>query len=191
VNSFKKSIPFFCLLVVLLVFCDQFLKLFVFLKQDGGFLSIKVTSFFNIIYLENNGIAFGFLSELGSVFKFFLTLFRLFAVVFIFFFFISLIKKKRVCLLGCVPFSLVLAGAIGNVIDSVFYSFVGMNLGPSGGLFQGRVIDMFSFSFFPPVFNLADAFVCVGLFLIFIFQTNIVLNKKTSIWVDFRGLFKR
>ena len=190
-NYFKKSIPFFCLLVVLLVFCDQFLKLFVFLKQDGGGLSIKVTSFFNIIYLENNGIAFGFLSELGSVFKFFLTLFRLFAVVFIFFFFISLIKKKRVCLLGCVPFSLVLAGAIGNVIDSVFYSFVGMNLGPSGGLFQGRVIDMFSFSFFPPVFNLADAFVCVGLFLIFIFQTNIVLNKKTSIWVDFRGLFKR
>ena len=89
------------------------------------------------------------------------------------------------------PLSLVLAGAIGNVIDSVFYSFVGMNLGPSGGLFQGRVIDMFSFSFFPPVFNLADAFVCVGLFLIFIFQTNIVLNKKTSIWVDFKGLLMR
>ena len=87
-------------------------------------------------------------------------------------------------------FSLILSGAIGNVIDSVFYGFVGLNQN-SNGLFQGAVIDMFAFSFFPPVFNLADAVVCIGLFLIFIFQTNIVLNKKNSIWVDFRGLFKR
>lgn len=189
-SFFKKSIPFFCLLVAILVCCDQALKLFVFFKQDGGYLSINISSFFKIVYLENNGIAFGFLSEQGDLFKFFLTLFRLFAVVFIFFFFVSIIKKKKICLLGCVPFSLVLAGAIGNVIDSVFYSFIGMNLNSSGELFQGKVIDMFAFSFFPPVFNLADAFVCVGVFSIFIFQTNIMLNKKRSLWSDFINLFK-
>ena len=188
-SFFKKSIPFFCLLIAILVCCDQALKLFVFYKQVGGSLPINITSFFEIVYLENNGIAFGFLSEQGDLFKFFLTLFRLFAVVFIFFFFISIIKKKKVCLLGCVPFSLVLAGAIGNVIDSIFYSFIGLNRDP-GGLFQGKVIDMFSFSFFPPVFNLADAFVCVGVFSIFIFQTNIMLNKKRSLWGDFINLFK-
>lgn len=191
----KKSIYFFCFLTLLLVFFDQALKVFVFLKQcdlsTGERLSINIAPFFDIVYVENNGIAFGFLSSLGTSFKFFLTLFRLFAVIFIFFFFSSIIRKNKICLLGCVPFSFVLSGAIGNVIDSVFYSFLGLNLGPTGGLFQGRVIDMLSFSFFPPVFNLADSFVCIGVFCILFFQTNIVLNKKRPLWADLKAVFRR
>lgn len=186
----KKSLLFFFFLVVLLVFCDQFLKVFVFFENQANNLPYSFGPFLNITYVENPGIAFGVGSGLGPIFKFFLTLFRLFAVIFISFFFVSIIKKKRVCLLGCVPFSLVLSGAIGNVVDSVFYAFVGLNK-DSNDLFQGAVIDMFHFSFFPPVFNLADSFVCVGVFCLFVFQTNIVLNKKKSIWSDFKGLFLR
>ena len=78
-----------------------------------------------------------------------------------------------------------------NENDSVFYSFLGLNLGPTGGLFQGRVIDMLSFSFFSPVFNLADSFVCIGVFCILFFQTNIVLNKKKPLWADLKAVFRR
>jgi len=207
VISIKKSVYFFFFLSLLLVFFDQALKIWVFVEQCELFplhktipiegvlynqrLSFDLAPFFKIVYVENNGVAFGFLSNLGVDFKFFLTLFRLFAVIFICFFFVSIIRKKKICLLGCVPFSLVFAGALGNVIDSVFYSFLGLNLGPVGNLFQGRVIDMFSFSFFPPIFNLADSFVCIGVFCLLLFQTNIFLNKKNSVWVDFIGLFKR
>ena len=48
VSFFKKSIPFFCLLVAILVCCDQALKLFVFFKQDGGYLSINISSFLRL-----------------------------------------------------------------------------------------------------------------------------------------------
>jgi len=190
----KKSLVFFFLLTCGLVFIDQSLKIWVFFQQKSLLYSgqpiLRFGDLLNIVYVENNGVAFGFLANLGPAFKFFLSLFRLFAVIFISLFFVSIIKKRRVCLLGCVPFSLILAGALGNVLDSVFYGFLGLNLEGSG-LFQGKVIDMFAFSFFPPVFNLADSFVCVGVFCLFVFQTNIILNKKNSIWVDFMGLFKR
>ena len=157
----------------------------------GGGVIFSLGEFFNLVYVENNGVAFGFLSNLGPGFKVFLTLFRLFAVVFISLFFISIIKKKQLCFLGCVPMSLIFAGAVGNVIDSVFYGVLGLNISGDSGFFQGKVIDMFSFSFFPPVFNLADTFVCVGVFCLFLFQTNLILNKKKSIWDDFLTLLRR
>ena len=180
-----------------LVFIDQFLKVWIVFQQkelillSGGGCIFGLGDFFNLVYVENNGIAFGFLSNLGSGFKIFLTLFRLFAAVFISLFFVSIIKKKQLFFLGCVPMSLVLAGAVGNVIDSIFYGVLGLNISGESGFFQGKVIDMFSFSFFPPVFNLADAFVCVGVFCLFLFQTNLVLNKKKSIWSDFLSLLGR
>ena len=192
----KKSVLFFFLLAIGLVCGDQFLKIWVVFQQkslvgSGGGSIFGLGGFFNLVYVENNGVAFGFLSNLGSGFKVFLTLFRLFAAVFISLFFVSIIKKKQLCFLGCVPMSLVLAGALGNVIDSVFYGVLGLNISGESGFFQGKVIDMFSFSFFPPVFNLADAFVCVGAFCLFLFQTNLILNKKKSIWDDFLTLLRR
>jgi signal peptidase II len=191
----KKNIYFFFLITTILLFFDQSLKVWVFFQQEalpyGEVFSIKITPFFNLSYVENNGIAFGFLGEIGASFKFLLTLFRIFAVIFLCFFAISVINKKRTSVLGVVPLSLVTAGAFGNVIDSVFYGFLGLNNGPANPLFQGRVIDMFSFSFFPPVFNLADSFVCVGVFCLFLFQTNVFFNIKNSFWFDLRALFKK
>tara|TARA_Y100001968_G_scaffold254401_1_gene240294 strand:+ start:1293 stop:1910 length:618 start_codon:yes stop_codon:yes gene_type:complete len=204
----KKNILFFFACSFLFLFFDQALKLWVFFEQCSLFpefrtvpsfeyipyknrLNIELSSFLKIVYIENTGVAFGFLSNLGVDFKYFLTFFRLFAVVFISFFFVSIIKKRSVCLIGCLPFSLVFSGALGNLFDSVFYSFWGFNVGPVGSLFQGGVVDMLHFSFFPPVFNLADSFVCVGVFCLLFFQTNIVLKRKNSFWEDIKGFVRR
>ena len=71
-------------------------------------------------------------------------------------------------------FALLISGAVGNCIDSVFYEVLGLNkenLG--GGLFSGNVIDMLRVSFFPPIFNLADSFITIGCFLGLVFYRNL------------------
>jgi lipoprotein signal peptidase len=72
-------------------------------------------------------------------------------------------------------FALLISGAVGNCIDSVFYEVLGLNkenLG--GGLFSGNVIDMLRVSFFPPIFNLADSFITIGCFLGLVFYKKFV-----------------
>lgn len=155
-------------------------------------------SWFRIHFVENNGMAFGM--ELGGNWgKILLSTFRVVAVCAIGYYLIKLCRKEgRTLLVLCV--SLVLAGAVGNIIDSAFYgvifdSSVGQiaTLFPEGGGYgtwlQGRVVDMFyfpliesrfpdwlpiwggeSFTFFNPVFNFADAAISVGIILLLLFQ---------------------
>ncbi len=69
---------------------------------------------------------------------------------------------------------MLIAGAAGNCVDSVFYELFGLNVFSVGdGLFSGNVIDMFQFSFFPPVFNLADSYITVGCVLGLVFYKNL------------------
>jgi len=144
-------------------------------------------------FVENNGMAFGF-SLPGESGKIILTMFRIGAVVAIGFY------LKRLITIGAhtgliISLSMVMAGAMGNIIDSVFYGviFSGSNvvetatLFPHGGgyapLLHGKVVDMFyfpiikgnyptwfrdgsSFIFFRPVFNIADSSITVSVAII-------------------------
>ena len=166
---------FFFVFVFLLVFLDQSLKVWVFFNQDAlGFPGWwwENIPFFDIIYLENPGMAFGFLNQSGFFVKFLLSIFRVFAVFFLFFYVIK--RFYFLSFFTLFVFALLISGAVGNCIDSVFYEVLGLNkenLG--GGLFSGNVIDMFRVSFFPPIFNLADSFITIGCFLGLVFYKNL------------------
>ena len=136
-------------------------------------------------YTENNGMAFGM--ELGGdLGKLVLTLFRIVAVCGIGYGLVHLIKNKYHRGL-IMMVALILAGAVGNIIDSTFYGVI-YQYAP---LFHGRVIDMFYFPllsgsfpawipvwggeeyiFFRPVFNLADAAISVGVIMILLNQKH-------------------
>ena len=162
----------------------------------------KILDWFYIHFTENNGMAFGM--ELGGDWgKLTLSLFRIIFVVFIVVYLIKLVNKKADQILIS-SLSLVLAGAIGNIIDGVAYGALFSDsyhqtasfLPESGGyapLFLGKVVDMFYFPmftgylpewlpywggeyavFFRPVFNIADAAISIGVGIMILFQKRIM-----------------
>jgi signal peptidase II len=173
------------LTAIFIILFDQIIKTWVrahmFMGEEIRFLG----SHGMLHYTENNGMAFG-MEWGGDAGKLALTLFRIFAVCGIVYTLIYLIKHKyhRGLIMNV---ALILAGAVGNIIDSTFYGIM-YNYAP---LFHGRVVDMFyfpllrgtfpawvpvwgneAFEFFRPVFNLADASICVGVIMILIFQKH-------------------
>ena len=171
------------LLIILVLLADQFSKIWIktnmYLGQEFKILG----DWFIIHFTENNGMAFGL--EFGGEFgKLALSLFRVFAVAGIGYAIYYMVKHKyhRGLILNV---SLVFAGAMGNIIDSVFYGVIFKY----ETLFHGRVVDMLyfpivkgifpnwlpiwggeNFEFFRPVFNLADTAISVGVITILIFQ---------------------
>ena len=132
--------------------------------------SIWVTDWFQINFQENNGMAFSI--EMGN--KIFLTLFRIIAVGGLLYIINKLIKEGyKTGFIVCMV--LITAGALGNIIDCVFYG----RIWNYAGWFHGKVVDMLYFPiirnaagecvFFQPVFNIADSFITVAVFLIIIF----------------------
>ena len=189
------------LVVFLVLFIDQFFKIWIKTNLMIG-ESIRVLDWFYILSIENNGMAFGM--ELFD--KMFLTFFRIIAVVAIGYYVYYTIKKGFN--FGfTVAIALIFAGALGNIIDCVFYGVlfnssegqVAVFLPEVGGyapLFQGRVVDMLyfplidttwpswmpsvggtRFTFFDPVFNIADSVICFGVFYILLFQRKYILNS--------------
>ena len=141
------------LIVFLVLIIDQIIKISV--KTSMYFHeSIRVSDWFYIYFTENNGMAFG----LEIFAKLFLTIFRIVAVILITWYIAKLVRQPKKVKTGyIVCLSLVLAGAIGNIIDCVFYgeifsestrtqiaSFVPMGEGYSDWL-HGKVVDMFYF----------------------------------------------
>jgi signal peptidase II len=171
------------LLIFLVLLADQVLKTWIKTNMYIGQEYKIIGEWFIIHFTENNGMAFGL--EFGGEFgKLALSLFRIVAVGGIGYGLHYLIKHKyhRGLILNV---ALIFAGALGNIIDSVFYGVIYKY----AGFFHGRVVDMFyfpilkgtfpkwfpvwggePFEFFRPVFNLADAAISVGVIAIFIFQ---------------------
>ena len=190
-------------IVMLLLVLDQALKIWIkthFQLHE----SVEITPWFYIYFTENPGMAFG-IEVIG---KLFLTVFRIVAVAFISYYLYKIVKQNySFGFIACV--ALVLAGAVGNIIDSVFYGVIfDHSYGqvatflPEGGGYapwlHGKVVDMFyfpliqttwpdwvpfyggeEFVFFRPIFNLADSAICVGVFALLLFYRH-TLSKSLS-----------
>ena len=175
------------LLVILLLVTDQVIKFAVKLNMTIGESIPVFGNWFQICFIENNGMAFG-MQFGGSIGKLALSLFRVVLIGFIIVYLRRLIKREDTPTGVLVGLALVLVGAIGNVIDCLFYgeifsastyTQVAQLFPPDGGytgLLYGKVVDMFYFPiidttwpqwmplwggehfiFFSPIFNFADA----------------------------------
>lgn len=190
----KKTLAIITVLIAIIL--DQVIKIYV--KTNFSLNeSVEVFSWFQIHFTENNGMAMG-IEFGGKAGKLFLTLFRIVAVAGIVYWLIGTIKRK-VHSAVVVAIALILAGAVGNIIDSVFYGVIFDDSyhkvatlfadQPYGTLFHGKVVDMFYFpiwqgvlpewipfkggeqyTFFQYIFNPADAYITIGVALLFIFS---------------------
>jgi signal peptidase II len=171
------------LIIFLVLIADQVLKTWIKTNMYIGQEFKIIGNWFIIHFTENNGMAFGM--EFGGEFgKLALSLFRIAAVAGIGYGLYYLIRHKyhRGLILNV---ALIFSGALGNILDSVFYGIIYKY----AGLFHGRVVDMFYFPilegifptwvpiwggedyvFFRPVFNVADAAISVGVVIILIYQ---------------------
>lgn len=133
-----------------------------------------IGDFFRITFTENPGMAFGF--DPGSDFKLFISVFSLVASVALLIYLYS-IRKKSLSLK--IAIALILGGAVGNVIDRMFYGMI-YDYAP---LFYGKVVDFFDFDFFNfsifgrsydrwPIFNIADAAVSIGVLILLVFYKH-------------------
>lgn len=182
------------LLVIAILLIDQIIKILV---KTGMELheSIRVTDWFYISFIENNGMAWGM--QIGP--KLLLSLFRVIAIAFLgYYIWLQAKKKARWGYIICLV--MVMAGATGNLIDCMFYGlgfeastpfsvshWVGLGNGYAPFL-MGKVVDMFyfpiiqttwpdwmpfwggeEFIFFSPVFNFADASISVGVVTLLLF----------------------
>jgi signal peptidase II len=190
--NFKKlGLPILLVFGVLLI--DQLVKLYIKTNFYLGEEIHVLGDWFRIHFTENYGMAFG-LEFGGKGGKILLTLFRLVAVGFIGWYIVDLTKKDA-HKWYVIAWSLILSGALGNIIDSVFY---GVMFGYDAW-FHGRVVDMFyfpiiqttipenwpfwageDFEFFRPVFNVADAAISIGFVIILLGQKTFFKEETTS-----------
>ena len=204
-NLSSRYIPWIVVFSVLLL--DQISKIIVKTQMTLGQNIPVIGNWFNIYFIENEGMAFGmqFSGEHG---KLILSLFRIVAVIFIGWYIHRLIIQKAHKGL-IVSVSLIFAGALGNIIDSAFYGMIfsesyfsqTAEFLPEGGgyapFLHGRVVDMLyfpiirgyfpewfpfwggqDFIFFRPVFNIADSAITIGVFILLIFQKKFFDSVK-------------
>jgi signal peptidase II len=187
------------LLIFVILLVDQLSKIYIKTNFVLG-EEVNVFSWFKILFIENEGMAWG--TEIpGTYGKLILTVFRLFAVTAIGYWLWDSIQKNSSTYL-IVAIALILAGAFGNIIDSVFYGIVFddshnhlatlFSEKPYGKVFHGKVVDMLyfpfiqdypmpkwvpflggkPFTFFNAIFNVADMAISTGVGIL------IVFNKK-------------
>lgn len=183
------------LLMVVLLAIDQVIKVYVKTHFALG-ESVRVTDWFYIEFIENNGMAWG----MSFINKLTLSLFRLAAIALLVWYLCRIIKTQKHRLGYVLMITLILTGAIGNMIDSIFYGLVFNASSPYyvsyavpfgtgyADVLMGKVVDMFrfpfftltwpewlpligghDFTFFDPVFNFADACVTTGVLAMILF----------------------
>ena len=197
--SLKKA----SLLILLVLLIDQVSKIYIKTNFMLG-EEVNVLGWFRILFVENDGMAWGAKIP-GSYGKILLTSFRIVAIGLISYWLWDSIRKKSPKIL-IISVSLILAGAIGNIIDSVFYGVIfDSSLGniatlfaedPYGELLKGKVVDMLYFPlyndvlpewvpiwggerfvFFEPVFNIADTAISTGFGLLVVFNKRAFPKK--------------
>lgn len=189
------------LFLILLLAVDQCVKIFVKTHMTLDEYIPVIGKWFYIRFIENPGAAFGF--ELGGSYgKLILSLFRVVAVCFIGYYIGKLLKRGDVPRGVIAGLGLILAGALGNIVDSLFYGMIfnestftaAATLFPAEGgygtFLHGRVVDMLFFPivrdaagktlFFSPVFNLADSYISVGVIYLMLFQWRFFSGKKEA-----------
>ena len=180
------------LLGIVLVVIDQVIKYLVKTNMELGEQIFVIGQWFRLCFVENEGMAFG-MAFGGQVGKFLLSLFRIVLSGALIWWVHSLIKKESTPVGVPVGLTLITAGALGNIIDCLFYGLVFTESVPGvvatwghyAPFMQGKVVDMFYFPlwtwpdwvplvggdiFFEPVFNFADSCVTVGAFYLILFQ---------------------
>ena len=201
--SLKKA----SLIIILILLVDQISKIYIKTNFVLG-EEIKVLEWFSILFVENEGMAWGAKIP-GEYGKLLLTLFRLGAIVGIGYWLWDSIRHNGSRVL-ITAIACIFAGAFGNIIDSVFYGIifddsyghVAQFLPENGGygtLFHGKVVDMLYFplwkgylpewmpfwggkyfTFFEPVFNIADSAISVGVAMLLFFNKRAFPKEKKS-----------
>jgi signal peptidase II len=204
--------------ILLLLIADQALKFWV---KTHMFLYDEIMIFkpwFRLYFIENEGMAYGAKFGEGDWAKLALTLFRLGAVIFGTFYLIRICKQRyHKGFIICA--ALIYAGAMGNLVDSLFYGMIftkSHHMGPLSTAFQGNgyagflhgsVVDMLyfpivnidmmpswvpiwggkPFTFFQPIFNIADACISVGVICILLFQHKFFHKHQASADQEMEG----
>ncbi len=201
----KQHQPYFISLIIILsiLIIDQVFKIWIKTNFAIGD-HITITNFFYLYFIENEGMAFG----MSFFDKKYLTIFRLIASIAIAYYIYKSIKNKSERLL-IISLSLIFAGAVGNIIDSLFYGLIFTESTPFqvsewvpfgtgyAPVFYGKVVDMLyfpiieanywswipvvggnSFTFFAPVFNIADAAITIGVIMIIIYEIKGGFKQK-------------
>ena len=193
------------MVVLALIIIDQVIKFWVKTHMSVGQTIPLLGQWFNLHFVENEGMAFG-LSFGKQVGKFLLSLVRIVLVVLLGWYFANRVKRDKMDWVVLSVFCLVLAGALGNIIDSMFYGifftesdyFQIAKWSPGQGyapFFFGKVVDMFYLKlfpipekfplwggsyFFPAIFNFADSCITVGIALAIIFNKRIFSDLEDN-----------
>ncbi len=177
------------LLGAVLVVIDQVIKVLVKTNMDLGEQIYLIGDWCRLCFVENKGMAFG-MSFGGNVGKLLLSIFRIVLSGLLIWWISKLAKKPETPKGVLVGLTMITAGAIGNVIDCLFYGLI-WDYAP---FMFGKVVDMFYFPiftfpdwvpllggqiFFSPVFNLADSYITISVFLLIIF-----FHKDFSVTID-------
>ncbi|MBZ9728243.1 lipoprotein signal peptidase [Salegentibacter sp. JZCK2] len=196
------------IIIVLVLLIDQISKFYIKTNFSLG-EEVPVFEWFKILFVENEGMAWGTKIP-GEYGKLFLTLFRLVAIVGIGYWLWDSVRKNGSRIL-ITAIALIFAGAFGNIIDSVFYGIVFNDSygqvaefmpaqGGYGTLFHGKVVDMLYFplwqgylpewipfwggnyfTFFEPVFNIADTAISAGVILLLLFNRRAFPKEEEEI----------
>ena len=196
------------LIIALIIIADQALKIWIKTSYPfGPITNVMGLSWFRLYFIENKGMAWGW--EFGGEWgKMILTLFRLAAVIFGSWYLVKIVKQQySTGFIVCA--ALIYAGALGNLIDSMFYGLIfnessyyqvaqSFPQHGYGGFLHGRVVDMLyfpiledkhfpswfpfvggdRFTFFSPIFNIADASISAGVITLLVFQKRFFKRKK-------------
>lgn len=199
--SLKKA----SVVIIIILLIDQISKFYIkthfFLGEE-----VRVLNWFSILFVENEGMAWG--AKIPGIYgKLILTSFRLIAIVGIGYWLWDSVKKNGSRIL-IFAIAMIFAGAFGNIIDSVFYGVIFSDsygqvatflpeAGGYGTLMHGKVVDMLYFpmwsgylpgwvpfwggeyfTFFEPVFNIADSAITIGVLLLIIFNKKAFPDSK-------------